>query len=587
MGKKNILSKYLISSGGEVGPQEFVHQIGERFIRDLISSTFGLQYLDIFLARIQLILSEQKETLNETDLDLLMTYDPKKVSCPIYHPNRLTNDLIHLGSKGYNLAVLASEGIPVPPGFILTTEVFRCLRIIEQYKHAYDHFEREIRAGLQQIEHATGREYGNPARPLLLAVRSGSTISMPGMMATLLNVGINEEIVEALTRSTGEAWFAWDNYRRFIQSWGMSYGVEREIFNEIMRKFKSRYGVEKKRGFSGEEMKQLALAYRRAVEERHITLYEDPWAQLQVAIKQVLTSWDSLKAKQYREIMGIADSWGTAVIVQAMVFGNLSLSSGSGVVFTAHPYHKIRRVALWGDFTPGNQGEDIVGGLVSTYPISKEQQESEGTEGNLEEDFPEVYKRLFEIAKSLVYEKKWNPQEVEFTYENPKETGFYILQTRDMVSTKREKFEVFFPSAFLQENFIGKGIGVSGGALSGRVVFTLQDIQRLRQEEPGTPLILVRSDTVPEDIHEISLTDGLLTAKGGQTSHAAIVAFELDKTAVVGCRNLVVLENEGRFLIKGTEVKRGAYLSLDGRKGLVYLGQHEIKAEGDPYPILM
>ncbi|MDO8956232.1 MAG: PEP/pyruvate-binding domain-containing protein, partial [Deltaproteobacteria bacterium] len=457
----------------------------------------------------------------------------------------------------------------------------------EQYKHAYDHFEREIRAGLQQIEHATGREYGNPARPLLLAVRSGSTISMPGMMATLLNVGINEEIVEALTRSTGEAWFAWDNYRRFIQSWGMSYGVEREIFNEIMRKFKSRYGVEKKRGFSGEEMKQLALAYRRAVEERHITLYEDPWAQLQVAIKQVLTSWDSLKAKQYREIMGIADSWGTAVIVQAMVFGNLSLSSGSGVVFTAHPYHKIRRVALWGDFTPGNQGEDIVGGLVSTYPISKEQQESEGTEGNLEEDFPEVYKRLFEIAKSLVYEKKWNPQEVEFTYENPKETGFYILQTRDMVSTKREKFEVFFPSAFLQENFIGKGIGVSGGALSGRVVFTLQDIQRLRQEEPGTPLILVRSDTVPEDIHEISLTDGLLTAKGGQTSHAAIVAFELDKTAVVGCRNLVVLENEGRFLIKGTEVKRGAYLSLDGRKGLVYLGQHEIKAEGDPYPILM
>jgi len=345
--------------------------------------------------------------------------------------------------------------------------------------------------------------------------------------------------------------------------------------------------VEKKRGFSGEEMKQLALAYRRAVEERHITLYEDPWAQLQVAIKQVLTSWDSLKAKQYREIMGIADSWGTAVIVQAMVFGNLSLSSGSGVVFTAHPYHKIRRVALWGDFTPGNQGEDIVGGLVSTYPISKEQQESEGTEGNLEEDFPEVYKRLFEIAKSLVYEKKWNPQEVEFTYENPKETGFYILQTRDMVSTKREKFEVFFPSAFLQENFIGKGIGVSGGALSGRVVFTLQDIQRLRQEEPGTPLILVRSDTVPEDIHEISLTDGLLTAKGGQTSHAAIVAFELDKTAVVGCRNLVVLENEGRFLIKGTEVKRGAYLSLDGRKGLVYLGQYEIKAEGDPYPILM
>jgi len=587
MGKKNILPKYLFSAGEETGPTEFVYQIGERFIRDLISSTFGLQYLDNFLARIQQTLSEQKETLNEADLDLLMTYDPKKVCCSIYHPNRLTNDLIHLGSKGYNLAVLASEGIPVPPGFILTTEVFRCLRIIEQFKHAHDHFEREIRAGLKQIEKATGREYGNPARPLLLAVRSGSTVSMPGMMATLLNVGMNEEILEGLIRSTGEAWFAWDNYRRFIQSWGMSYGMEREVFNDIMRKFKVRYEVEKKRQFSGKEMKELALAYRRAVEERQITLYEDPRAQLQVAINQVLNSWNSTNAKQYRDIMGIADSWGTAVIVQAMVFGNLGLSSGSGVVFTAHPYRKIRRVALWGDFTAGNQGEDIVGGLVSTYPISKEQRELEGREEDLEEKFPEIYRRLFEITKSLVYDKKWNPQEVEFTYESPDENGLYILQTRDMVSSKREKFEVFFPSPVLQESLIGKGIGVSGGALCGRVVFTLEDIQRLRREEPGTPLILVRSDTVPEDIKEISLTEGLLTAKGGQTSHAAIVAFELDKAAVVGCRNLMVLENEGLFLINRTEVKRGDYIGLDGRKGLVYSGRHEIKAEGDPYPILM
>jgi pyruvate,orthophosphate dikinase len=202
---------------------------------------------------------------------------------------------------------------------------------------------------------------------------------------------------------------------------------------------------------------------------------------------------------------------------------------------------------------------------------------------SLEEDFPEVYRRLFEITKTLVYEKKWNPQEVEFTYESPKEAGLYILQNRDMVSTKREKFEVFSPSTSLQESFIGKGIGVSGGALSGRVVFTLKDIQRLRKEEPDIPLILVRSDTVPEDIQEISLTDGLLTAKGGQTSHAAIVAFELDKTAVVGCHNLVILENEGRCLINRTLVKQGDYISLDGRKGLVYLGKHEIKDEGEPY----
>ncbi|MCX5906194.1 MAG: PEP-utilizing enzyme, partial [Deltaproteobacteria bacterium] len=589
MGRENLQPKYLSSVSEQISSNEFIHQIGERFLRDLVSSTFGLQYLDNLLARVQNTLAEQKETLSEVDLDLLMTYDPQKVFCPIHRPNALTNDLIHLGSKGYNLVVLASEGVAVPPGFIITTEVFRCLRIIEIYKHAHDHFEEEIRAGIRQIEEATGRKFGNPDHPLLLAIRSGSTISMPGMMATLLNVGINEEIVEALARSTGEAWFAWDNYRRFLQSWGMSFGMEREVFNEVMHSFKARYRAEKKRQFSGEQMKEMTLAYRRALEARHITLYEDPWAQLHVAIWQVFRSWESNKAKQYRDIIGISHSWGTAVIVQAMVFGNFSLASGSGVVFTSHPYRKIRRVALWGDFTPGNQGEDIVGGLVSTYPISREQKETDEREGNLclETDFPEVYKRLFEISKALVYEKKWNPQEVEFTFGSPEADDLSILQTRDMVSTKMEKFAVFSPLPLLQQSFIGKGIGVSGGALSGRVVFTLEEIQRLRREEPDTPLILVRSDTVPEDIQEMSLTDGLLTAKGGQTSHAAIVAFEMAKTAVVGCHNLVVLENEGFFQVNDVVINRGDYISLDGRKGLVYWGKHEIQAETESYYGLM
>jgi pyruvate,orthophosphate dikinase len=408
---------------------------------------------------------------------------------------------------------------------------------------------------------------------------------MPGMMATLLNVGINEEIVESMARSTGEVWFAWDNYRRFLQSWGMSFGVPREAFSEVMRKFKARYHADKKRQFTGEEMKELALAYRAAVSERHITLYEDPWAQLSVAIQQVLRSWDSNNARQYRQIMGISDYWGTAVIVQSMIFGNLSLYSGSGVLFTAHPYRKVRRVALWGDFTPGNQGEDIVGGLVTTYPISKEQRETAGAEGDLslEEDFPEIYKQLFSVSKTLVYDRKWNPQEIEFTYENPDATGLYILQTRDMVSAKRERFEVFSPSAALEESFIGKGIGVSGGALSGRIVFTLEDILRFRRDEPDTPLVLIRSDTVPEDVREISLAEGLLTAKGGQTSHAAIVAFELDRTAVVGCHSMMVLENEGLCHINRISLQRGDWISLDGRKGLVYLGKHEVKDEGEPY----
>ena len=589
MGRANILPKYRPDPSEEVSTGEQVHRIGERFLRDLISGTFGLQYLDNLLSRIQETLAEQKETLNEQDLDLLMTYDPKKVLCFIHQPNPLTNDLIHLGSKGYNLVVLASEGIPVPPGFIITTEVFRCLRVIEVFKHAHDHFEREVRSAVQEIEQETGRRFGNPSNPLLFAVRSGSTISMPGMMATLLNVGINEEVVEGLARSTGEEWFAWDNYRRFLQSWGMSFGMEREAFNEIMRRYKARYRVEKKRQFSGAQMKEMALSYRRALEERHITLYEDPWTQLQVAIRQVLRSWDSEKARQYREIMGISHTWGTAVIVQTMVFGNLSLSSGSGVVFTSHPQRKIRRVALWGDFTPGNQGEDIVGGLVATYPISKEQKETDEREESLclETDFPEVYRRLFDISKMLIYEKKWNPQEIEFTFESSKAQDLYVLQTRDMVSARREKFGVFSPSPLLEQSLIGKGIGVSGGALSGRVVFNLEDIYRLRREHPDCPLILVRSDTVPEDIKEISLADGLLTARGGQTSHAAINAFEMAKTAVVGCYNLVVLESEGCFQINHTVIRRGDFISLDGRKGYVYWGRHEVQSETEPYHGLM
>ena len=396
--------------------------------------------------------------------------------------------------------------------------------------------------GIQQIEKATGNEFGSTRRPQLLAVRSGATISMPGMMATLLNVGINEEIVESMARSTGEVWFAWDNYRRFIQSWGMSFGMEREVFSEIMRKYKAKYHVEKKRQFTGEEMKQLALAYRAAVEERHITLYEDPWAQLHVAIQQVIGSWDSNNAKQYRQIMGISDYWGTAVIVQAMVFGNLSLYSGSGVLFTAHPYRKIRRVAPYGGISPpATRARTSSGGWSPPIPFPRNKGDGgEGRRSCSGGGFSRNLQTTFlPSPRTLVYEKKWNPQEIEFTFESPEASGLYILQTRDMVSAKRERFEVFSPSPSLEESFIGKGIGVSGGALSGRIVLTLEDIQRFRQKEPDTPLILVRSDTVPEDIREISLTDGLLTAKGGQTSHAAIVAFELDKTAIVGCHNLV------------------------------------------------
>ena len=579
LGPRHILPKYL-GHGNDGDEDALVHRISEQFFRDLVSSTFGLQYLDNFLTRIHQTLALQKETLSEADLDLLMTYDPERVLSHIHAPRKLTRDPIHLGSKGYNLVLLAEAGVRVPPGFIVTSEVARCHRIVLNFPQAHEDFVSRIRDGIRRLEELTGKRFGDPSCPLLVSVRSGSTISMPGMMDTLLNVGINEEIAQGMANSTRNPWFAWDNYRRFLQSWGMSFGMEREVFNEIMREWKARFGVEKKRQFTGEQMQKMAMAYRRALEESGIAVEEDPWRQLETAIHRVIYSWNSPKAKDYREIMGISDDWGTAVIVQAMVFGNLGPKAGSGVLFTANPTRRMRRVVLWGDYTPMNQGEDIVAGLVTTFPISNEQREESGRGGEvtLEDEFPEIYRALLDLAKMLVYEKGWNPQEIEFTFEGPEASQLYILQTRDMVTMRRrETVPVFVSSPELHEHYLSKGTGVSGGALCGRVVFTLEDIRKWRTLEPQTPLILVRSDTVPDDIKEISLTDGLLTAKGGQTSHAAIVALRLGKTCVVGTGGLTVLSEKGPCRIHGVTVKEGDFLSLDGRSGSVYLGRHPIE----------
>jgi pyruvate,orthophosphate dikinase len=579
LGRQRILSHYVGEIEGE-DQVAFVHRVSERFLRDMIASTFGLQYLDNFLSKIHQTLALQNQTLSEEDLDLLMTYDPDKVVCPIHEPSSLTNDLIHLGSKGYNLVVLAQEGIPVPPGFIVTTEVFRCHRVVRGFSQAYDDFLGRINEQMHHLEQKTGKTFGDPKDPLLISVRSGAAISMPGMMDTLLNVGINEEIAQGMAEATGNMWFAWDNYRRFIQSWGMSFGMEREIFNEIMRHYKAKYGVEKKRQFTGEQMREMALAYKRAVLERRINIYEDPWEQLEVAIHQVIRSWYAPKARDYREIMGISDDWGTAVIIQVMVFGNKGPTSGSGVLFTANPMKRMRRVVLWGDFTPMNQGEDIVAGLVTTYPISMEQRELSGREGEmtLEEEFPEIYSYLKEISQYLIYEKSWNPQEIEFTFEGPGRHELFLLQTRDMVSAERlESLPVFVHTKDLQESYLANGIGVSGGALSGRAVFTMEDIRRLREEYPGDRLILIRSDTVPDDIKAISLSDGLLTAKGGQTSHAAIVAMRLGKTCVVGCSGLALLSDSGPCRLNDVEIHCGDEISIDGRDGSIYLGRHAIE----------
>jgi pyruvate,orthophosphate dikinase len=585
LNKDNLLQKYQTSIKESENETQLILQITEWFLRDLISGTFGLQYLDNFIARVYQVLGEQKERLDHKDLDLMLSYDPNQILCTIHNPNERTNNLIHLGNKGFNLVLLAQEGLPVPPGVIVTTEVFRCYPIIRKLPSVHIEFRSQLQKAIGEIEYQSGRKFGDPSNPLLLSVRSGAAISMPGMMSTIINLGSNLEIIEGLATTTGNAWFAWDNYRRFIQSWAMAFNLDREIFNELISSHKQRYGIKQKREFTGEQMKELALAYQRAMLDHGLKLEKDPFEQLLVAIRLIFTSWQSEKAKNYREIMEISDYWGTAVIVQAMAYGNLAETSGSGVAFTPVHTDNIDNICLWGDFTTGNQGDDIVSGLVTTYPISIKQQKAMGldSEMTLEKNFPEIYNSLLSMTKELIYKKRWDPQEIEFTFEGMESNRLFILQSRNTTTKRRHIVQVFVYSAELAADYLGKGIGVSGGAMTGKAVFTISEIKSLREKEPGTLLILIRSDTVPDDIKEITSADGLLTAKGGQTSHAAIIAFRLDKNCIVGCKQLQVSENLGFARLNGHIIRSGDFLSIDGRNGSIYKGKHATQIEEEMF----
>jgi len=582
IGKENLLEKYH-SLWDEDNIPETVLRISESFFRELIATAFGLQHLDNFVSKVIQTLEAQKDILDEDTLDLLMTYNPEKAISSLHDENMRTHNLIHLGNKGFNLEVLSRDKKPVPPAFIITTEIFRCYEAVRKFDRARNEFMRRVRASITEIEQLTGTVFGGTDRPLLLSVRSGSAISMPGMMTTIHNVGTNEELVaEYVANHPDKAFFAWDNYRRFIQSWGMSHGMEREDFQELMNEHKELHNVRLKREFSAEAMHQLALNYQQALRLRGYGMPEDPWLQLIAAVEVVLDSWNTHKAKEYRSLMHVSDDWGTAVIVQAMVYGNISLQAGSGVLFTAHPYRKVRRVALWGDYAPGDQGEDIVSGLVTSYPISVEQSEIDGRDGknSLELRFPKIYQRLLEISRELVYDKGWNPQEIEFTFEGPNPENLYILQTRDMITIKKkEHLNVFVDSDVAHKEILTKGIGVSGSAMSGRAVFTVENINQLRREDGDADLILLRQDTVPEDIREISLADGLVTSRGGQTSHASVVATRLEKTCVVGCRDMQVYEAEEYAEVHGFRINFGDPVSIDGRHGLLIKGNHPLREE--------
>lgn len=563
--------------------EEVMFQYSERLFRSIIASAFGLQVLDNFVNTIIRNLEAEIERFkdNKQILDLVMGYIPELACTPIHRPDKNIDNQILLGNKGYFLKVLAASGFPVPPGFIITTEVFRGYDAVVGYKYISKDLSHRIYNEILRLEKATGTRYGDPTNPLLLSVRSGATITLPGMMSSFMNVGINENIAEGLSKRPGFEWAAWDSYRRFLQAWGMFQGLNRDLFDMIIEGFKDRYSITRKRQFSPEQMKVIALEYKRLLKERGVNLPDDPSKQLEQAILQVFASWHSERARLYRRQMRLSDEWGTAVIVQKMVFGNLNDSSGSGVIFTRDPKGESTQVALYGDFIFGVQGEDIVSGLVETYPVSERQRIAEMRESNisLENTFPMIYKELLRLSERLIYEKGFNHQEIEFTFEDPTPSGLYILQTRDMVQRQTKQVDKFIPTKELQESLIGTGIGVGGGALSGRAVYSEKDIERLRKEEPETPLILLRPDTVPDDVGILLKVDGLLTSKGGSTSHAAVTIPQLNKVGVVGLTKLKVYEEEGYSIIGNRVIRSGDFISIDGLNGSVYMGRHRTVKE--------
>jgi pyruvate,orthophosphate dikinase len=575
---QTMLPKFL-PEGDSEDTEKNLHRASEIFFRDRIASSLGLQQLDLFITRILNTLFQQSQKLPKDKLHLLLLYDPQIAMTSLDSSGSRLSGIIHLGNKGQNLVRLKSFGYPVPPGFIITTEVFRCRSMIFSYPPAEENFKEQIARHIAMLENTAGSKFGSTGNPLLLSVRSGSAISQPGMMDTLLNVGINEDIVHGIAEQTGNPWFAWDNYRRFLQTYGMSFGLERDAFDAIISESKQRVGIPFKRYFTGEQMKQVAMGYKQLLLDSGIDIVYDPFEQFYQAIKRVLVSWESPKAKTYRKIMGISDDWGTAVTAQAMVYGNRSRQSGTGVFFTHNPRWAGDTIRLWGDFSIGNQGEDVVAGLVKTMPISVFQQEVEmrETDVTLETHFPEIYQAMKDWTHDLIEEKGWSPQEIEFTFESAARKDLYLLQTRDMTIRERKKVLTFDFDPESQVAYLGHGIGVSGGALSGRLVFTLDEIKFWRSRETGTQLILARSDTVPDDIREIHAADGLLTARGGLTSHAAVVAHRLDKTCVVGCANLDCSEKDRTCVFNQVIVKSGDFISIDGQEGSVFQGQHKIK----------
>ncbi len=572
-----IVIPQLFDPEGKLSEREtaaLISKKSEEFHRDLLSDAFLMQPLDNFIGRILNSLRTMEATLDPKLISDIMTYNSEMLICPFWEVTPMMDNQVFIGNKAYHLKNLYLNGLPVPPGFVITTETFRRNDSINTIPELRTEIHGMIRKHIADLERISGRKFGNPEAPLLVSVRSGTAISMPGAMDTILNVGLNDELVEAIGIQSDKSWAVWDSYRRLLQSWGMAKGIDRDVFDDEINSFKSKYNVKQKSQFDPSVMRELAYAYKEILENHGIEFEQDPFKQIIECVNMVFESWNSERALAYRRHLSISENWGTAVIVQQMIFGNLSDVSGSGVVFTQNPHRERPGVHLYGDFTMRSQGEDIVGGLVKPLPIGETQRIAANLDGpSMQTLLPDIYWKIYAIAKQLTENMGYSPQEMEFTFESDRPEDFHILQIRDQDLKLEDEVNAFVqaPNEMKQ---IGRGMGIGGGAMNGLVAFNELDIKTLREQYPEAQVILVRPDTVPNDIGMIFDCDGLLTARGGATSHAAVTAVRLGKVCVVSCIELQVYDEKHCGELNGHQLQMGDKIAIDGNLGIVYLGHY-------------
>ncbi len=494
-----------------------------------------------------------------------------------------------LGGKGANLAEMTRIGLPVPQGFTVTTEA--CNKYYKDGEIITEDVKKQIEVALAKTEKGAGKIFGDPSNPLLVSVRSGARASMPGMMDTILNLGINDAVVEGLAKLTNNERFAYDSYRRFIQMFAdVVMELDREHFEEAMREMKKKKGVEKDTDLDANDLKKLVKEFK-AIYKKHLKadFPQEPKSQLMESVKAVFRSWNNPRAEVYRRMNDIPSAWGTAVNVQVMVFGNMGEASGTGVAFTRDPSTGENK--LYGEYLMNAQGEDVVAGIRTPSPIS-----------HLEEQNPEVYNQFVAICHKLENTYK-DMQDMEFTIENGK---LYMLQTRNgkrtaqaglriaidlvkegMINKKQAIMKIdpktldtllhptFIPEAIKKAKVVATGLPASPGAACGKIALTPEKAVELKKA--GDIVVLVRNETSPEDIEGMASAMGVLTATGGMTSHAAVVARGMGTACVAGCPGLSVREAKKEIVIGGVTLKEEAFISIDGSTGKVYA--EEIKTQ--------